>query len=101
MIQVGVDEAGRGPLLGQVVAAAVVFHPNKPVMGVEDSKKLTEAKREILYDVIMREALGVGVGMASVEEIAQIYSQTLKSMPLTKQILNDALLQKLPKSDPW
>jgi ribonuclease HII len=60
----GVDEAGRGPLAGPVVAAAVILHPAKPIAGVTDSKKLTEAKRESLFTPIMEQSLAVGVGVA-------------------------------------
>lgn len=68
----GVDEAGRGPLAGPVVAAAVIFRPDRPIIGVMDSKQLTEKKREYWFDVIMEEALSVGIGEASVAEIDQI-----------------------------
>ncbi len=58
----GVDEAGRGPLAGPVVASAVILPKNRPILYVNDSKKLSEKKREELYDVIMSEAVSVGVG---------------------------------------
>jgi ribonuclease HII len=63
----GVDEAGRGPLAGPVLAAAVVLE--KPIAGVNDSKKLSPARREALFDVIVREAACWAVAEASVEEI--------------------------------
>ena len=65
----GVDEAGRGPLFGDVVAAAVILDPAAPIEGVGDSKKLTKKVRERLYDQIYACAISVGVGRASVEEI--------------------------------
>lgn len=65
----GVDEAGRGPLAGPVVAAAVVFPPRVRLRGLDDSKKLDAAARERLFDVIHARALGVGVGRASAAEI--------------------------------
>ena len=65
----GVDEAGRGPLAGSVYAAAVVLPYGKVIDGVNDSKKLTEKKREYLYDVIKEEAKDYSVASASVEEI--------------------------------
>ncbi len=68
----GVDEAGRGPLAGPVVAAAVIFHPEKPIEGLADSKKLTEKQREQFAVIIYERALAVSVGMATVEEIDQI-----------------------------
>jgi ribonuclease HII len=68
----GVDEAGRGPLFGDVVAAAVILDPTAPIEGLGDSKKLTEKVRERLYDQIYARAISVGVGRASVEEIDQL-----------------------------
>ena len=68
----GVDEAGRGPLVGAVVAGAVVLDPNNPIDGLKDSKKLTAARREYLYEQIMEKAKAWGVGEASPAEIDQI-----------------------------
>ncbi len=68
----GVDEAGRGPLAGPVVAAAVVLHPGISIDGVTDSKKLTEARRETLFGHIMAQALAVGVGAADHDLIDRI-----------------------------
>lgn len=68
----GVDEAGRGPLVGAVVAGAVVLDPNKPIAGLKDSKKLTASKREFLYEQILENAKAWGVGEASPAEIDQI-----------------------------
>jgi len=68
----GVDEAGRGPLVGSVVAGAVMLDPNNPIAGLKDSKKLTPAKREYLYEQIMLKAKAWGIGEASPEEIDQI-----------------------------
>lgn len=68
----GVDEVGRGPLAGPVVAACVVLPEDFDVLGVNDSKKLSEKKREQLYDAILSEALAYGIGMqdnASIDEI--------------------------------
>lgn len=61
----GVDEAGRGPLAGPVVAAAVILPKDHPILYVNDSKQLSAKKREELYDVILKEAVAYGVGMAS------------------------------------
>lgn len=69
---IGVDEAGRGPLAGPVVAAAVIFKPGESILGVKDSKILSLKKREYLFDLIMEQALSVGVGLASAQEIDQI-----------------------------
>ena len=68
----GIDEVGRGPLAGPVVAAAVILPTDSQILYLNDSKKLTAAKREELYEVIMREAVAVGLGMADPERIAQI-----------------------------
>jgi ribonuclease HII len=68
----GVDEAGRGPLVGAVVAGAVVLDPAKPIDGLKDSKKLTAAKRDFLYEQILENAKAWGVGEASPAEIDQI-----------------------------
>ena len=67
----GVDEAGRGPLAGPVTAAAVILPPGVDIEGLNDSKKLSEAKREKLYDVILQTAVSCCVASASVEEIEQ------------------------------
>jgi ribonuclease HII len=78
----GVDEAGRGPLAGPVVAAAVVFPPEVWIQGVDDSKAITPARRELLYDVILGSAEDVGVGIVSHEGIDEvnIYRATIRAM---------------------
>jgi ribonuclease HII len=68
----GVDEAGRGPLAGPVVAAAVILDDMKPIKGLNDSKKLSPMRREKLYDEIRAKALCCSVAQASVEEIDQL-----------------------------
>lgn len=68
----GVDEAGRGPLAGPVVAAAVILDDLNPIAGLDDSKKLTAKRRDSLFDEIMAKALCVSIGEASVEEIDSI-----------------------------
>ena len=68
----GVDEAGRGPLAGPVCAAAVILPPNTIIDGVNDSKKLTEKKREALFNVIKETAVSYSIAYASVEEIESI-----------------------------
>ena len=68
----GVDEAGRGPLAGPVCAAAVILPRGLVIEGINDSKKLSEKKREELYDVIMEQAIAVGVGMATPQRIDEI-----------------------------
>lgn len=68
----GVDEAGRGPLAGPVVSAAVVLPENFDVPGINDSKKLSEKKREALFPVIQKHAIAFGIGLADHVEIDQI-----------------------------
>lgn len=68
----GVDEVGRGPLAGPVVTAAVVLPADFDVLGIDDSKKLSEKKREELFDVIMERAVAVGIGMADEKTIDEI-----------------------------
>ena len=68
----GVDEVGRGPLAGPVVTAAVVLPEDFDVLGVDDSKKLSEKRREELYDVIREKAIAVGIGTASPQRIDEI-----------------------------
>ena len=67
----GVDEAGRGPLAGPVCAAAVILPQNCEIQGLNDSKKLTEKKREALFDVICAAAVSYGIAFATVEEIEE------------------------------
>ena len=68
----GVDEAGRGPLAGPVYAAAVILPRDAVIDGLNDSKKLTEKKRDALFDVITERALTYGIASASVEEIEKL-----------------------------
>ncbi|MFN4148520.1 MAG: ribonuclease HII, partial [Rhodocyclaceae bacterium] len=78
----GVDEAGRGPLAGPVVAAAVILDPARPIVGLDDSKKLTARQRERLADAIRARALSWSVAEATVEEIdaMNILQATLLAM---------------------
>ena len=78
----GVDEVGRGPLVGPVVAAAVILPKNYKLEGLDDSKKLTEKKREKLYPIIMKDAIAVGIGEVSAKEIDEIniYEASRKAM---------------------
>ncbi|MFA5922366.1 MAG: ribonuclease HII [Methylococcaceae bacterium] len=78
----GVDEAGRGPLAGPVVAAAVILDPSRPIDGLADSKILSERKRDGLFEIIKADALSWSVGIASVEEIDEfnILQATLLAM---------------------
>ena len=78
----GVDEAGRGPLAGPVAAAAVILHPDRPIAGVADSKKLTAERREVLASEIRQRALAWSVAWADPAEIdaLNILSATLLAM---------------------
>src|SRR5438876_10532872 len=68
----GVDEAGRGPLAGPVVAAAVILNPKRRIKGLADSKILNEKRREALFEEICEKALAWGIGRAEVNEIDQL-----------------------------
>ncbi|MGB0713059.1 MAG: ribonuclease HII, partial [Gammaproteobacteria bacterium] len=68
----GVDEVGRGPLVGPVVTAAVILDPRRPIEGLNDSKKLSEARREHLEPLIRERALAWSLGRAEVEEIDEL-----------------------------
>lgn len=68
----GVDEVGRGPLCGPVVTAAVILDPARPIRGLNDSKKLTEARREALFDEIQEKALAWCIARAEVDEIDRL-----------------------------
>ena len=82
----GVDEAGRGPLAGPVVAACVAMPPEPLLMDVNDSKKVSEKKREALYDEIYRVAQAVGVGVASVEEIETLNIKNAARLAMKRAI---------------
>ena len=69
---VGIDEVGRGPLAGPVVAAAVILPSEVDLTGLKDSKKLSESKREVLYDRIKETALAIGVGIVDADRIDEI-----------------------------
>lgn len=78
----GVDEVGRGPLVGAVVTAAVILHPDRPIAGLADSKKLTEKRREALYEAILENAAAWALGRCDAREIDQlnIYQATMVAM---------------------
>lgn len=82
LLVAGVDEAGRGPLAGPLAVAAVILDPSRPIRGLDDSKKLTEAKREALYARIVDRALAWCVVMIEVEEIDRlnIFHATMAGM---------------------
>lgn len=82
----GIDEAGRGPLCGPVVAAAVILPKDKYIEGVNDSKKLSPKKREKLYDDIKKEAISVGIGIVDVDIIEEINILNATKLAMIKAI---------------
>ncbi len=84
----GVDEAGRGPLCGPVVAAAVILPPNCHIDGVNDSKKLSEKKREKLYNDIVANAIAFGVGIKDVDVIEEVNILNATKLAMKEAISN-------------
>lgn len=82
----GCDEVGRGPLAGDVVAAAVILDPKKPIAGLDDSKKLTEKKRELLFDEIQANAKSWCIARASVEEIDSLNILQASLLAMTRAV---------------
>ena len=90
----GIDEAGRGPLAGPVTAAAVILPAGLSITGVDDSKKLTPDKREKLFEIIMAQALSIGVGFMSPADIDRI-----NILQATRRAMLVAVLQLFPQPD--
>jgi len=90
----GIDEVGRGPLAGPVVAAAVILPFRSRLVGVDDSKQLSERERERLYIAICEQAVGTGIGWADVAEIDQ-----LNILEATRLAMRRALQQLVPSPD--
>ena len=88
VVVAGMDEVGRGPLAGNVVTACVVMPPEPLLIWVDDSKKLSEKRREMVYEEIMAKALYVGIGQATPEEIDR-----LNILEATRKAMRDAALQ--------
>jgi ribonuclease HII len=86
LIYCGVDEAGAGPLCGDVVAAAVILDPQNSIQALNDSKKLSEKKREALFPEIMEKALAFCVARASVDEIDEINILHARMLAMTRAI---------------
>ena len=82
----GVDEAGRGPLVGPVFASAVILYPDCHIEGLTDSKKLTEKKRELLFDRICHEAMAFSIAKASAEEIDAINILQASMLAMTRAV---------------
>ena len=87
----GVDEAGRGPLAGAVYAAAVILNPDQPILGLADSKKLSEKKRDLLSVEIKKNALAWSIASSSVEEIDQINILQASLLAMKRAIENLAI----------
>ena len=90
----GIDEAGRGPLAGPVVAAAVILPVHARLAGVDDSKRLSEAERDRLYPAILEKAVGVGIGVADAGEI-----DTLNILEATRLAMRRAIENVAPPPD--
>lgn len=90
----GIDEAGRGPLAGPVMAAAVILPAGLSIIGVDDSKKLTPDKREKMFEIIMAQALSVGIGIITPTEIDRI-----NILQATRRAMLAAVQQLSPQPD--
>ncbi|MFH1783557.1 MAG: ribonuclease HII [bacterium] len=84
----GVDEAGRGPLAGPVVASAVILPPSCHIEGIKDSKKLSPKKRAQIYDIIKQEAVDIGIGIVDVNTIDRINILQASMLAMKTAILN-------------
>lgn len=95
----GVDEAGRGPLAGPVCAAAVILPRSLDIPGLNDSKKLSEKKREELFDVICREAAAYGIAFADVEEIERLNILNATFLAMNRAIAKLGVMPELALID--
>ncbi|QRY82024.1 ribonuclease HII [Pseudomonas sp. PDNC002] len=95
----GVDEVGRGPLCGPVVTAAVILDPARPISGLNDSKKLTEARREKLFDEIREKALAWCIARADVHEIDQLNILHATMLAMQRAVEGLAVTPKLALID--
>ena len=95
----GVDEVGRGPLAGPVVAAAVILDPASPIDGLADSKKLSEKRRETLYDTIRERALSWSIGRAEVAEIDTINILQASLLAMQRAVAGLAIAPRLALVD--
>jgi ribonuclease HII len=95
----GVDEAGRGPLAGPVVAAAVILHPERPIAGLRDSKKLSARRREVLESLIMRNALCWSVAWADRAEIDALNILAATMLAMRRAILGLGVVPQVVQVD--
>lgn len=86
LVYCGIDEAGAGPLCGDVLAAAVVLHPDRPIPGLDDSKKLTEKRRQIVYEQILESAVDYAIARATVAEIDDINILNARMLAMTRAV---------------
>ncbi len=84
----GIDEVGRGPLAGPVVAAAVVLPKNEEILGLNDSKQLSEKKRELLYAQIQEKAIAIGIGIIDEKTIDEVNIYEASKLAMIKQLKN-------------
>lgn len=102
----GVDEVGRGPLVGDVVTAAVILDPKHTIEGLTDSKKLSEKKRETLYEEIIQHALSYSIGRANPKEIDQLNILHATMLAMTRAVEGLAIQPDFVRVDgnrcpPW
>lgn len=95
----GTDEVGRGPLVGPVVAAAVILPQNYQLDGLTDSKKLSEKKRDKFYDIIMKEAISVGIGVVDAKTIDEINILEASRLAMKKAIMDLKVVPEYVLSD--
>lgn len=95
----GTDEVGRGPLVGPVVAAAVILPQNYQLDGLTDSKKLSEKKRDKFYDIIMKEAVSVGIGVVDAKTIDEINILEASRFAMKKAIMDLKIVPEYVLSD--
>ena len=99
ILRCGVDEAGRGPLAGSSVAAAVILNPDKPITGLRDSKKLSEAQRDELAEEIKAKALAWHIAEASVEEIDELNILQATMLAMRRAVEGLAIVPELALID--
>ena len=99
LVYCGIDEAGAGPLCGDVLAAAVVLHPDRPIPGLDDSKKLTEKRRQIVYEQILESAVDYAIARATVAEIDDINILNARMLAMTRAVagLSASVLAKVTR----
>ncbi len=95
----GIDEVGRGPLCGPVIAAAVILDPARPIVGLNDSKKLTARQREVLFELICDQALAWSLGRAEVAEIDELNILHATMLAMQRAVTGLSMLPELAYVD--